>query len=214
MLLLCHWTWGEALGDIGAGWVDSWSGRNRCARPFGIKDTAPTSRADSAAVSATQSITGRSIHRFGGRFLVEGALGGQAQVRTPPGNLWTDSPLGKWRRRVSGKYQLMGVSRMSCQPYPLKDGAPEGIRTPNLLICSHSQSVRGGLSASEGAGFWSRNRPRLRCHSEHVRSSPRPSVALASKLLVSCDTVVTLQSRPRFQEKRRFPLRSSTLRYN
>ena len=93
MLLLCHWTWGEALGDIGAGWVDSWSGRNRCARPFGIKDTAPTSRADSAAVSATQSITGRSIHRFGGRFLVEGAWGarhGSARLRE------TFGPIRRW----------------------------------------------------------------------------------------------------------------------
>ena len=35
-----------------------------------------------------------------------------------------------------GKYQLMGVSRSVPSAFPLKDGAPEGIRTPNLLIRS------------------------------------------------------------------------------
>src|SRR6476620_1251508 len=35
-----------------------------------------------------------------------------------------------------GKYQLMGVSRSVFSAFPLKAGAPEGIRTPNLLIRS------------------------------------------------------------------------------
>ena len=35
-----------------------------------------------------------------------------------------------------GKYQLTGVSCISLAAFPLKDGAPEGIRTPNLLIRS------------------------------------------------------------------------------
>ena len=35
-----------------------------------------------------------------------------------------------------GKYQLTGGSQRASSAFPLKDGAPEGIRTPNLLIRS------------------------------------------------------------------------------
>ena len=35
-----------------------------------------------------------------------------------------------------GKYQLIGVSLPSFRSFPLGIGAPEGIRTPNLLIRS------------------------------------------------------------------------------
>jgi hypothetical protein len=42
---------------------------------------------------------------------------------------------GKWRLKVSGKYHLLGV-RPGNKPIPLAKSAPEGTRTPNLLIRS------------------------------------------------------------------------------
>ena len=66
--------------------------------------------------------------------------------------------------KVSAKYRIPGVSDRTGGTFPLLDGAPEGIRTPNLLIRSQmlyplsygrliQLFVADGSAAAEARGF-------------------------------------------------------------
>src|SRR5262249_29831034 len=50
-------------------------------------------------------------------------MSGTPSIGAPPGKV-----------AMERKCQLTGVSRTLPSAFPLRDGAPEGIRTPNLLI--------------------------------------------------------------------------------
>jgi len=78
---------------------------------------------------------------------------------------------GKWRRKVSGKYQLMGVSRLVPRAFPLKVSAPEGIRTPNLLI--RSQMLYPLSYGRMSSVLWPTSQPRRRREDLNLRSPLR-----------------------------------------
>jgi hypothetical protein len=78
---------------------------------------------------------------------------------------------GKWRAKVAGKYQLRACRKWSIELYSLVESAPEGIRTPNLLI--RSQMLYPLSYGRMSLVVWPTSQPRRRREDLNLRSPLR-----------------------------------------